>query len=337
MKIDILASPHFTNFSVESKRGPHNSGGGMSVLIDAIRSCLMDRYVVNVCTSLSQLSGKICIVETCFFTSNIEDEDFLGAVKSRIEQLRTKREKEGIFVVLLCAEMTFHRLRPEAQRLLLKSLDAFMVTDPYIYELLRAIEVTPTGYLCDAINPDLFRPAEKELSVIAVGALKHIKNADYIFEVFQQLEGKMKRIYMGSAALWGADQRPEDQNLVEKVEACTEEYYPNASSVEVAYRCAPAAFAVNDTWHDCSSRSNEELLLAGVISLGGMHPLFRPRPGFFGLRTPEACVEKIAALTNGFTELPDPSLFEESRHWALEHVSTNRFVKQFESIVRLAV
>ena len=337
MKIDILASPHFTNFNVEAKRGPHNTGGGMSVLVDSVRACLMNRYEVNICTSVSQLTGRICIVETCFFLSNIQEEDYLQAVKKRIECLKITSEKENIFVVLFCAEMSFHRLRPWAQRMLLDFIDAFMVTDPYIYELLRSINVTPTGYLCDAINPDLFRPAEKELSVIAVGALKYIKNVDFIFQVFQQLEGKLNRIYMGSAVLWGKDKRLEDQGLVKNVEVCTEEYYPNASSVEVAYQCAHAAFAVNDTWHDCSSRSNEELLLAGVISLGGMHPLFRPRPGFFGLRTPEACVDKMAELTNDFTALPDPSHSEASRQWALEYVSTNRFMTQFESIVRLAI
>ena len=73
--------------------------------------------------------------------------------------------------------------------------------------------------------------------------------------------------------------------------------------------------------------------MSGVISIHGQHPLFDPRPGF-RVKTPEEAVAKIAELTNDFTELPDPPLHQASRDWALEHVSTQTFMTQFEKLMR---
>ena len=156
---------------------------------------------------------------------------------------------------------------------------------------------------------------------------------DWIIEVYALLEGKIKRTYFGSAALWSSENRLEDITLIPKIEEVTEAYYPSASPVEVAYYNSKAAFSVNDTWHDCSSRSNEELLMSGVISIYGEHPLFDPRPGF-RVKTPEEAVQKIEELTDNFTELPDPKLHENSRNWALKNVSTQTFRAQFENLMR---
>ena len=332
--VDVLAAEHFLNHRVDIPRSTKNSGGGMSVLVNAIQATLMHRYKIKVCSELADLNAPVCLVETCWFTSNIHDADYIGAVEERIQAFKAHKAETGMHTILICAELSLLRLLPRLQKALLETIDLVTVTVPYLYRLLNMIGITPHGYLCDAIDPDLFRPAEtKQLTVTAVGALKYIKNVAWILEVFRLLEGKMKRTYLGSAGLWSAENREEDLELLTQIEAVTEEYYANASSIEVAYHNAHAAFAINDTWHDCSSRANEELLMSGVISIHGQHPLFDPRPGF-KVKTPEEAVAKIGELTNDFTELPAPEYHQQARDWALEHVSSHTFGNQFEVLMR---
>lgn len=333
MNIDLLASPHFHNYRIDARRSIHNTGGGMSVLINAIQSTLMDRYAVKLCGNISELSAPVCFVETCFFASNIHDADYWGGVEQRLQEFQKYKDTRNVKVVLICAEITLLRMLPKHRKLLLDAIDVLTVTDPYLKQILKALDILPQRYLCDAIDPTLFRPAEKEMSVIAVGGLKYIKNVDWIIEIFKRLEGKMKRIYLGSAAVWSDESRPEDLQLIPKIKQVTDAHYSNASSVEVAYHNARAAFAVCDTWHDCSCRANEELLMSGVISIHGQHPLFDPRPGF-RVKTPEEAVAKIAELTNDFTQMPDPALHQASRNWALQYVSTQTFMTQFETLMR---
>ena len=333
MNIDLLVAPQFTNLKIDAPRGIRNSGGGMSVLVNAIQANLMTRYSINRCSDIKALSASVCLTETCFFVSNITDPDYLGALEHRLHQFRQYKDATKTDVILICAELSLFKMPLKHRKLLLDAVDVLAVTDPYLMQLLKGIGVLPNGYLCDAIDPNIFRPAEKEMTVTAVGGLKHIKNIDWILEVFKRLEGKMKRTYLGSAALWSDETRPEDTKLIEEIKDVTEAYYPDASPVEVAYHNAHAAFTVNDTWHDCSCRANEELLMSGVISIHGRHPLFDPRPGF-RVKTPEEAVDKIAELTKDFTELPDPELHQASRDWALKNVSTQAFMKQFESLMR---
>lgn len=333
MNIDILASPHFQNYRIDAPRSIRNTGGGMAVLIDSIQATLMDRYSVKVCGNISELSAPVCFVETCFFASNIHDADYWGGVEQRLNEFQKYKDARNVKVVLICAEITLLRMLPKHRKLLLDAIDVLTVTDPYLKHILKVLNILPQRYLCDVIDPTLFRPAEKEMSVIAVGGLKYIKNVDWIIEIFKLLEGKMKRIYLGSAAVWSDESRSEDLQLIPKIKQVTDAHYSNASSVEVAYHNARASFAVCDTWHDCSCRANEELLMSGAISIHGQHPLFDPRPGF-RVETPEEAVAKIAELTNDFTQLPDPALHQASRDWALQHVSTQTFTTQFETLMR---
>jgi glycosyltransferase involved in cell wall biosynthesis len=306
----------------------------MSVFINAIESMLKRCYQINVCGEISELSAPVCLVETCWFMSNIHDKNYWGAVEDRLHRFKLDKQESGRKVMLLNAELSPFRLPGKHRDLLLEVVDVWVVTDPYLHNILKAIDITPHGFLCDCINPDLFRPAEKELSVIAIGALKHIKNIDWIVEVYEHLEDTgIKRMYLGGAALWSAEVLDEDVKLIHAIEETTDVFIQNASSIEVAYHTAHAAFAVNNTWHDCSSRANEELLMSGVISLHGDHPLFEGRPGF-KVKTPEEAVEKIFELTDGFEQLPDPKLHEASRQWALKKVSSDVFMTQFEDAVR---
>ncbi|MCG8623844.1 MAG: hypothetical protein MJE68_17865, partial [Proteobacteria bacterium] len=103
----------------------------MSVLINAIQSTLMDRYVVNLCGNISQLSAPVCLVETCFFASNIHDADYWGGVEQRLQEFQRYKGRKNVKVVLICAEITLLRMRPKHRKLLLDAIDVLTVTDPY--------------------------------------------------------------------------------------------------------------------------------------------------------------------------------------------------------------
>lgn len=342
MNIDILTLAYFKNLNIEAKRGSQNSGGGMACLMNAATAALSPYYRVNLIENFDEIRSDFVILDAVVPTNKIvEKSEGINYPPSEVIQifieefLAEKASHPDRKFLLWCAEKSILRWMPEHRDAILKNVDLLAVTDPYLWQLLQAIEIVPSGFLCDAVNPDLFRPAAKRnMSVISVGALKYIKNIDYIIDVYARLEGTgVNRIYLGGASLWSQENRPEDHALIESIEAVTDVYMPNASVVEVAYQNAHAAISVNNTWHDCSSRANEELLMSGVIWLHGEHPLFKGRPGYT-VKTPEAAVEKIYELTDGFKELPAPQLHAQSRQWALENVSTDIFLEQFKNLVR---
>ena len=334
MVLDILTLPQFLNLDIQAPRGHENSGGGMACLMNAVKSVLSTRYIVRQVTDISELESDFVIVDAVHLAYLSPTGDF--QYDKIVEQFKDMKAAHPTRKMLLwCAEKTLLRIPHTTRTEFLKHVNAIAVTVPYIENLLKAVNVYSVGYLCDCINPDLFRPAaEKEMSLIAVGALKHIKNIEWILEVFNRLEDTgIKRIYLGSAELWSSENRSEDQTLIEHIQDTTELWIPNASPVKVAYHAAHAAFTLNNTWHDCSSRANEELLMSGVISIHGEHPLFEGRPGF-KVKTPAEAVEKISELTHGFTQSPDPDLHRRSREWALANVSEETFLKQFENLTR---
>lgn len=342
MNIDIMTLLHFKHLNIEAKRGQQNAGGGMACLMNAVKATLSTRYCVNLIEGFDEISSDFIILDSVMPTNKIvkKEDGIHNYTPDEVIQLFIKELTDHKTAapdrkfLLWCAEKSFFRWKPKDRDKILSSVDLLAVTDPYLSQLMRAVEITPNGYLCDCIHSDLFRPAPKTLSVIAVGALKHIKNIDWVLDIYARLEGTgVKRIYLGGASLWSHENRQEDHALIEEIEKVTDVYLPNASVAEVAYHNAHAAFTVNNTWHDCSSRSNEELLMSGVISIHGEHPLFNGRPGF-KVKTSEEAVEKIDELTDGFTQLPDPKLHEKSRNWALKNVSEAVFLNQFENLTR---
>ena len=331
--IDLLVSRQFTNGEIHTPRSKKNSGGGMSILVDAIQAALSSKYTVATKTDVKDCDAEIVFSETCYWTSNISDPKYIQGVSDRLTHWKSQKHRKKQKHILIVAELTLLRMLPSLRDHLLSTVDVLAVTDPYLLQLLQGVGIYPRYYLCDCIDPNLFRPRQKKMVVTAVGGLKYIKNLDWIVEVFRLLEGKIRRTYCGGISVWSAENRLEDVLLEKKIKSVCDDFYENLSPIDVAYHNGESAFAVNNTWHDCSCRANEELLMSGVISIHGQHPLFRGRPGFTA-GTPEEAVSVIEELTNGFQKLPNPKHFQASRNWALENVSTDTFLSQFDSIIK---
>ena len=331
MIIDYLVPEMYTSFDIEEKRA---SGGGMMPNINARATALASRYKVNVVGSIEELTADFCLVESLWFTKPwIPELDINEATALYAKKLddfyATKSTK-----VLVCSEMEIARIPWWSRAKFDHYFSGIVVNCRYLYNIVRAFGMTPIGYLNDCIDPYLFKPGKKELSVIAVGGLKHIKNPYLIFDVFRKLKGTgMKRVYIGSAEIWSNEHRHEDFVLPKQIRECTDVWIPNASYAETAHHVSSAAIGINDTWHDCSSRSNQEMLMAGVVSVGGRHPIFEERPGIHGLETADEFVEAIENLTDNFNDIPVEKGME-SREWALKNLSTDVFLQQFDEIIR---
>lgn len=333
MKLDYLVPTMYVDFDLEDTR---SSGGGMSPNVNARATALRCQYNVRIIDSVEQMQSDFCLVESLWFSAardykkGMTEEELLAKNAARMDLFyETPATK-----VVACCELEVARL-PWWSRTKIKHLSAgIVVNTPYLWDIMRTLGVTPIGYLCDAVDPYLFKPAKKEMSVIAVGGLKHIKNPYLIFEVFEKLKGTgIKRIYVGSAEIWSDENRHEDMSLVNRIQDCTDVWIRNASYVDTAYHLSTAGIGINDTWHDVSSRVNQEMLMSEVISIGGTHPLFDGRPGIHGLKTADAFVEAIREVTQGFTEIPEDK-GKIGREWALKNVGTDAFLEQFNDIAR---
>ena len=330
MKIDYLVPGPYETFNLGKLR---NSGGGMMPNIDARRRALESMYEVNVTSDLMKLTSDFCLIESLWFVPewlpDLEEAEVRSRFASRVDDLMELPSKK----LLTCTEMNILRVPWWLRAKFMHYFTGIVVNTRYLWNLCRGVGVTPIGYLSDAIDPYLFRPGEKSMSVIACGGLKHIKNPYTLFEVFERLEGKVDRIYIGNAAIWSHEKLEEDAVLEKQVRACTDRWIENASYIRTAYECAHAAICINDTWHDVSSRTNQEMLMSGVVSVGGVHPLFRERIGVHGLKSVDEFVTAIESLTDGFTKLP-VSASKKSREFALRSFSDQVFLNQFNEIVR---
>lgn len=336
MKIDYLVPDMYVSFDIESKR---NAGGGMQPNVNARATALASRYEVNVVSEIDQLSADFCLVESLWFAkpwwhAGIKTQEAYDVLIADYAKKLDAFYETPSTKLLVCSELEIARI-PWWSRVKFDHYFAGIVVNcRYLWNIVKALGMTPIGYLNDCIDPYLFKPGEKELSVIFVGALKHIKNPYTIIEVFEKLQDTgIKRICVGSAEIWSNEKRYEDTELAKDIRDCTDVWIQNASYVETAYHLSSAAIGINDTWHDVSSRSNQELLMSGAVSVAGKHPIFEERPGIHGLKTADAFVEAIEDLTDGFTEIPYKKGIE-SRQWALDNLSTDVFLKQFEEILR---
>lgn len=331
MIIDYLVPKMYTKFDLEATR---SAGGGMQPNINARKTALESRYKVNLVSEIDTLKSEFCLVECLWFAQewkkDVSPEKLATTYAERIDAFcKTKSTK-----VVVCSELQIARLHWWVRAKIKHFPAGLVVNDRCLWDITVALDITPIGYLCDAIDPYLFKPGKKELSVIALGGLKHIKNPYLIFEVFRKLEGTgIKRIFIGSAGIWSNEKRPEDIRLEKEIKACTDLWIPNASYIDTAYHLSSGAIAINDTWHDISSRSNQEQLMSGLVSIGGKHPLFENRPGIHGLETADDFIAAIQVLTDNYTQIPYKAC-QKSRDWALKHVSTDMFLQQFDQILR---
>lgn len=333
MKIDYLIPDFYMDFDLES---PRNAGGGMIPNIHTRANALREYYDVRLIDAAEHVESDFCLIESLWFSLSRDWEDGITEAEvkakhaARIDTLFQTPAKK----VVTCCELEIARI-PWWSRAKLKHYPlGIVVNTSYLWDICKALGITPIGYLGDAIDPYLFKPAEKEMSVIAVGGLKHIKNPYLLFEVFEKLkETGMKRIYVGSAQIWSDESRPEDMILVKQLQEVVDEWIENASYLDTAYHLSTAGIGINDTWHDVSSRTHQEMLMAGVISIGGRHPVFQDRPGIHGLKTADEFVDAIWETTNDFSEIP-VDVGQAHRKWAIANVSTDVFIAQFTGLLR---
>lgn len=333
MEIDYLIPDFYMDFDMEA---PRNAGGGMVPNIHTRADALREYYDVRLIHATEQIESDFCLIESLWFSLSRDWEDGITEAEikakhaARIDKLFETPAKK----IVACCELEIARI-PWWSRAKIKHYPlGIVVNTRYLWNICKALGIVPIGYLGDAIDPYLFKPGKKELSVIAVGGLKHIKNPYLLLEVFEKLQDTgMKRIYIGSPQIWSNESRPEDAVLAKQLQGVVDVWIENASYLDVAYHLSTGGIGINDTWHDVSSRTHQEMLMSGMVTIGGNHPVFQERPGIHSLKTADEFVDVIRETTYEFFETP-MDVSESNRQWALENLSTDVFIKQFMTLLK---
>ena len=201
--------------------------------------------------------------------------------------------------------------------------------------LLQALGYSDLRFLTDPIDTKLFVPLPKQLQVLACGKISCIKNSEFIRDLFVALQGikEVTTVYIGGSDLWG-DVAVSDIVLEQEIRLAADIFLSNIPHHEVAGYMGQASFFVANNIHELYSESHVESLSSGCVSICGGHPVYSERPGFYSkVLTVEQALSALDEYTNGFTTLPQDSLVESSRAWALENASYNAFNHQLQAIL----
>ena len=190
--------------------------------------------------------------------------------------------------------------------------------------------------LCDVTDGSYFdSDSLKRLSVMGMGRISHEKNSQKVVEIFKRLEGKIERVYFGSASLWGFS-KDNDLPIESELKSHCDTIFSNVPQTTVVRELAGVSLAIFDTFHDCCSTSNLQALASGCLCFYGHHGLWKERPGIHGLETIDDFVEAIEEATDQFTCLPDNGLRIKAEEWAINNTSSNCFINEWQDIIKHA-
>ena len=280
------------------------------------------------CTTVKELQSAFVLVDAMYFDKN-ENEDLLADLCYY-----------GAFAnILYFTDMTPLKWTGNFRR---SVADFFSGNYNYItynshYQrcLLQALGYSDLRFLTDPIDTKLFVPLPKQLQVLACGKISCIKNSEFIRDLFVALQGikEVTTVYIGGSDLWG-DVAVSDIVLEQEIRLAADIFLSNIPHHEVAGYMGQASFFVANNIHELYSESHVESLSSGCVSICGGHPVYSERPGFYSkVLTVEQALSALDEYTNGFTTLPQDSLVESSRAWALENASYNAFNHQLQAIL----
>lgn len=195
-----------------------------------------------------------------------------------------------------------------------------------------------TQYLSDNTPEELyyFPSARKTLSVVAMGRISTAKNSQKVADIFKALAGKgIERVYIGSASLWG-DAAQEDAMIEKDIMANCDRFHYNIPGIQVGRILSEMACGIFDPFHDCSSTSNSQALMAGILCFYGLHGLWKERPGVHNLDSVSEFVDAIERCTDGFKKPPAQPTRKQIEDWAINDCGNNSFLRQWEGVLKHA-
>ena len=325
----------FGKYQLDKPPSPQNPGGGVGTKSQRAVEAWSYYYDVEIGETI-ELDTECLVVDPLWFRcrghhdlANLDEEEMDYAVTAY-------ENHQAKIKVLYSTELSMLEI-PHAFRHRIFQASTVVTTPCRWLEGLYNMQNVASLSLCDPVPESVFYDpeSEKELSVVAMGLISSDKNSEMVSTIFKALEGKMKRIYLGSAGLWGGVD-PLDRKLEYEISENCDEFHGNVSQSQVAVQLKRAACGVFVTFHETGSESNQESSMAGVASCYGEHGLWLERPGLTNLDTVSDFVNALSFLTKGFTELPIDPHRQEAEQWAMDNCSYTAFLSQWKDVLDYA-
>lgn len=323
--IDLMY-PFNDEYDETQPAGTANPGGGMATKGIAVQEALSKWYHVNLIRDFKELTSNMLIIEP--LTPRLLNRD----MNEWVEQLKACSAKK----ILYCSEMEIARWSPKTFADITEAVDIVTANTDYQKSIIRTLsagQVKPYK-LCDPINTKLFAPRKKKPIVFSAGRISHIKNSQFLIDVFRAVKSELKveTAYYGAADLWGNKPDPFDTFIEAEIKATVDTFSGNISREKLASKFSRALIYISKTTHDVYSSTHAEILSTENISLGGGHLLFTERPGISGLKTVDDfvyAIEKVLALPKKQIKQKG----REGRDYILKECGYKAFLKQFQRIV----
>ena len=193
-----------------------------------------------------------------------------------------------------------------------------------------------TEPLCDIVPTDFYYTprVQKRLAVVALGRISTDKNSQSIVDIFKALAGTgIERVYIGSANLWGF-QVDEDAAIEHAIEDNCDQFHKNVPHPRVGRVLSEMAYGIFDSYHDCSSTSNQQALMSGIQCFYGQHGLWRERLGIHNHETPDDFVESLKRHSDDFKAKPSAPTRQRIEKWAKARWSPEVFLCQWRAILQ---
>lgn len=328
MKIHYLIPDRFGLFNLELPPSMKNKGGGASAKVQRVIEALGQYYEVVVTDSMPDEKADCILTDPIWFRfQEFHSPEYLYKMVEIYENYPARLK------ILCSTELALLELPYEARERIVQASSVVSTPCKWLSGLYNVHGITNVR-LCDPVPSIFYNPNEKKtVSVVGMSLISSIKNSERILEIFKALEGKsIKRIYIGSADLWGEPNRYSIA-LEDAIRSNCDTFYRNLHQRGVATELMNVGAGIFDTYHDTGSESNLEALMSGVVGLYGSHGLWAERPGVHGLETADDFVDSLAELTDGFTKPPPKEKRIESEDWALQNCSYDHFLMEWRDLL----
>ena len=322
--IDYLTCPMWLRYDLTILPEKQGFGGGMPVKTQRVLEVLGRRYFVRGISEVSEATAPLMVIEPLYFNMLEDHED----PYQKLSELKAHPAKK----LLYCSEMGFygwiHLCGMGFYRVWMRS--------PVIVYIRRRcfkyIGVKPDSILTDPIPCHIFKPSEnRKKRVIATGNISWQKNAAYLVEIFSELQQLgIQTCYIGSASLWGKTSDPVSLRLEQELEQVTDHYHPSLTQTETAEVMQGCSIGLWVAWHECFGMGLAEMMACGLHCWMFPHGLRNERPGLdFDFKS---ATEGALAICEKIDN-PPKCLSTTSRKWAVQNVSYEAFLTQFEDII----
>lgn len=328
--INYLTCRRFLGHDPKRLPSMQGGGGGMSSKTYRVLEALKEWYpdtkgIVNA----HEIGADTLLIEPLrFWLPPEEGDQDANALLDGLDQYKGRK-------VLYCSEFTLLRYPPDLRRRVVETCGAITVNCRYLGRLLRYISVYTNHILCDPVPHQVFgfgQPtADRQNRIVATGNVSWEKNVHGLIEVFKALEGKMKRVYIGSAKLWSNSGHMVSHRLEDAVRDNTDIFIEEAVNDAVATEMQQSKYGLWCAYHDTFATAVHEMLMSGLVVTTAPHGLTKELPvtvGGEGAKLVDS-VEQLTAMSD--EEWTKQS--NKNTDWAKTTVSYSAFNMQLRKVL----